>query len=197
MQEQSDLNDRLSLIERMIAEGRCSTEHWGWCFVLWGVAYYVAMAWSAWGPASELAWPVTMVAAAALTAIVVARRSHDRAETTIGRAVGSVWFATGIAMFVLLASLGFSGQVEFHTFVAIIAGMMGAASAASGMILKWRAQLACGAFWWAAAVAACFGTHAQVMAVFLAAIFFCQIVFGAYAMVREARRQSRGDVAHA
>ena len=36
--QQQDLNDRLTLIETMIAEGRRSTESWGWTFVLWGVA---------------------------------------------------------------------------------------------------------------------------------------------------------------
>ena len=46
----------------MIAEGRRTTESWGWTFVLWGVAYYVAIAWAALGH-STLAWPVTMIAA--------------------------------------------------------------------------------------------------------------------------------------
>ena len=46
---EQELKDRLSLIESMIAEGRRKTEGWGWTFVLWGVAYYLAMAWSVWG----------------------------------------------------------------------------------------------------------------------------------------------------
>ncbi len=33
-----DLNARLKLIEDMIAEGRRSTQSWGWTFVLWGFA---------------------------------------------------------------------------------------------------------------------------------------------------------------
>ena len=41
--EEQELKDRLSLIESMIAEGRRNTESWGWTFVLWGVAYYVAI----------------------------------------------------------------------------------------------------------------------------------------------------------
>ena len=51
---EQELNDRLALIERMIAEGRRTTESWGWTFVLWGVVYYVAIAWSAWSPARDL-----------------------------------------------------------------------------------------------------------------------------------------------
>ena len=34
---EQDLKDRLSLIEQMIAEGRRTTESWGWTFVLWGL----------------------------------------------------------------------------------------------------------------------------------------------------------------
>ena len=43
--EEQDLKDRLSLIESMIAEGRRTTESWGWTFLLWGVAYYIAIGW--------------------------------------------------------------------------------------------------------------------------------------------------------
>ena len=46
---EQELKDRLNLIETMIAEGRRKTESWGWTFVLWGVAYYVAIAWSSCG----------------------------------------------------------------------------------------------------------------------------------------------------
>jgi len=50
--------------------------------------------------------------------------------------------------------------------------------------------------WWACAVFACFGKSGQITVVFLAAIFFCQIVFGIYAMVLESRRNRR-EMAHA
>jgi len=57
MQDQTseqELKERLSLIESMIAEGRRHTESWGWTFVLWGLVYYLAIAWSAWG---QRVWP--------------------------------------------------------------------------------------------------------------------------------------------
>ena len=50
-----ELQDRFSLVENMIAEGRRTTESWGWTFVFWGIAYLVAMAWSS-GDQSRL-WP--------------------------------------------------------------------------------------------------------------------------------------------
>ena len=99
----------------------------------------------------------------------------------------------GISMFLLLLSLGISGRFDQHIFVAIIGAMLGVAKAASSMILKWKMQIACAVVWWAAAVAACFGTdNAEPSVVFLVAIFFCQIVFGVYAMICEARAAQAG-----
>ena len=42
---ESEIRERLNLIENMISEGRRTTESWGWSFILWGVAYYIAIAW--------------------------------------------------------------------------------------------------------------------------------------------------------
>ncbi len=185
--EEFELKDRLNLIENMIAEGRRTTESWGWTFVLWGIAYYIAIAWSVWGR-SSLAWPVTMIAASLVTGIVASRMSHDRPETTLGRAIGSVWIAMGISIFVLMVSLAFTGRLEEHSSVAIVGAILGMANAISGLILKWKMQIACAVAWWVAAVGACFGSENQSSIVFLVAIFFCQIVFGIYAMIRESQR---------
>jgi hypothetical protein len=194
--EGQELKDRLNLIENMIAEGRRTTESWGWTFVLWGVAYYIAIAWSTWGK-STLAWPVTMIAAGVITGIVASRHTNSQPETTMGRAIGSIWIAMGISMFLLFMSMGISHRFEEHVFVAIIGAMLGMANATSSMILKWKMQFACAVVWWAAAVAACFGSENQSTIVFLAAIFFGQIVFGIYAMICESRRHRIQGAAHA
>jgi hypothetical protein len=94
-------------------------------------------------------------------------------------------------------SMGISRRFEEHVFVAIVGAMLGMANATSAMILRWKMQFACAVVWWAAAVAACFGSENQCSIVFLTAIFFCQIVFGIYAMVRESRRQRQQGAAHA
>ena len=182
-----ELKDRLELLESMLAAGRRTTENWGWTFVLWGVAYYVAIAWRNLAH-SNLAWPVTMIGAAILTCIIAARKRPQAPETTMGRAVGSIWISLGISMFLLFMSLGFSNRMEFHVFVAIACAMLGMANATSGMILKWKMQLTCAVVWWIAAIAACYGSQMQTFVVFLAAIFFCQIVFGIYAMIRGSKR---------
>ena len=194
--EELELKDRLSLIESMIAEGRRSTETYGWTFVLWGVAYYVAIAWTAWGLYRSLAWPVTMVAASALTGVFASRQKHSRPETTLGRAMSSIWTAMGISMFIVLMCLAISGRYDLHIFVAIIGAMLGMVNATSSLILKWKMQFACAVVWWAAAVVACFASEAKTGIAFLAAIFFCQIVFGVYGMILESRER-RQEALHA
>lgn len=208
MQEQTnerDLNDRLTLIATMIAEGRRSTVDRSWTFILWGLAYYVAIAWSTWGFGwaiwghNVLAWPVTMACAVVLTWALAMRkyRQGNRPATTMGRAISSIWIAMGISMFMLLFCLGVSGRTDQQMFVAVIATLLGLTNAASGMLLRWKQQFACGVVWWLAAAASCFGTVAQSTIAFLVAIFFCQIVFGIYGMMLEARGQKVRGAAHA
>ncbi len=63
-----ELTERIVLIESMMRAGRKSTEYWGWNFLLWGIAYLVAVAWSNFLPqagGARLAWPVTMIFAVA------------------------------------------------------------------------------------------------------------------------------------
>jgi hypothetical protein len=194
---EQELKDRLSLIERMIAEGRRNTESWGWTFVLWGVVYYLAIAWSAWGHRAW-AWPVTVAIGVIVTIVVASLRGDDRAGTTLGRAIGSIWMALGISMVVLFPALGLSGRLtDQHVFVAVVSAILGMANGASALILRWKVQLACAVVWWVAAVAACFGTESQSMIVFLVAIFLCQIVFGIYGMIAEAQERRPRNPIHA
>jgi len=190
--QELELKERLSLIENMIAEGRRTTSSWGWTFVFWGVAYYVAIAWTAvyhW----PWAWLVTMTGAWMVCVIIMISQSKQKKQpqrmprTTIGRAITSIWFAMGVSMILLFPALGFSGRLNQHIFVAIIAAMLGVANGASGILLRWKAQIASAMVWWAATVAACFGSDDRCTVVLVVAIFFCQIVFGVYAMIFEAR----------
>jgi uncharacterized membrane protein YfcA len=191
--EAQELENRLSLIESMIAEGRHTTENWGWVFVLWGVAYYIAILWATLGH-TYLAWPVTMTSGVVLTMFIGIRKGRKQPGTSIGRAIAALWMAMGISMLLLFPALGASGRMDPHSFVAVVAAMLGATNAASSVILRWKAQFATAVTWWAAAVASCFGSLLQLLIVFLVAIFFCQIVFGVYAMISEARRRQQGAV---
>jgi fatty acid desaturase len=197
--EELELKDRLSLIETMIAEGRKTTERWGWTFVLWGVAYYVAIAWATWGH-SNLAWPVTMVATGLLTAVVASRMGSKEPDTTMGRAIWSIWIAVGVSLFVFCLSASIAGRIDQQTFIAAVAAMLGTANAASSLILKWGAQFFCALAWWTAAALSCFASVTQSTVLFLTAIFLGQIVFGTYMMISEAREKrasGKSGAAHA
>jgi hypothetical protein len=194
--EDLELKAQLNLIETMMAEGRRSTESWGWTFLLWGVAYYVATAWATLGH-SNWAWPVTMIAASVLTGVLGVRVSRGHPETTLGRAIGAVWTAMGVALFAVLVALGVSGHYDIHAYTAIIGAMLGAANGASSLILKWKMQSACALIWLGSGIAGCFGSDTQASIAFLAAVFFCQIVFGIYAMSRDARRRRQYGAVHA
>jgi hypothetical protein len=190
-----ELKERLSIMERMIAEGRRTTESWGWTFVLWGVAFYVALAWSAWGY-SVWAWPVTMLIAIIVTVVVASSKAGNHPETTLGRAIGSIWVALAVSMFVLFLALGVSRRLtDPHMFVAVISAILGMANGASALILRWKVQLACAVAWWVAAVVSCFGTDALSTIVFLVAIFLCQIAFGIYGAIAESQvRKHRASI---
>lgn len=193
--QRQELQDRLNLIESMIAEGRRKTESWGWTFLLWGVACYVAMAWATLGH-SNWAWPVTMSVAWGVTAVVSSAKRRNRPRTRTGSSIGFIWAAVGISMFLLLISLSISGKADQHVMMACLSAMLGTANAASSMVLKWKAQFACALVWWSLTVFACFGTGDALTIAYLAALFFCQIVFGIYAMICDARRKRLQGVAH-
>jgi hypothetical protein len=200
MQDQAterELTERLSLIENMIAEGRRHTESWGWAFVLWGVAYYLAIAWSQWGH-SGWAWPATTLIAVIVTIVVASSKAGNHPQTTLGRAIGSIWIALGISMCLLFPALGLTGRLtDQHVFVAVISAILGMANGASALIIRWKVQFACAAVWWLATVAACFGTEVESTRVFLVAIFLCHIVFGIYAVIAEAQEHKRRGPVHA
>ena len=158
---ENELHDRLALIESMIAQGRRTTARWSWSSVLWGVAYLVAMSWSAWGPHREFAWLICVGAALLLSfAIPMLGRGKTtpgkNPETTLGRAVGSIWLGLGVSMVLLFPALGLSGRLgDVHIFIAVVAAFLGMANGACAVMLRWKVQFACAVLWWATSVAAC------------------------------------------
>jgi hypothetical protein len=191
---QQDLSERFALIENMIAEGRRKCASWGWSFLLWGIAYYVAIAWSVYGGPSRgwIAWPVTMITAGVLTSVLASRLKRSRPSTTLGRAVSAIWGTMGTVLFLVLMALGISGRADLHLIVAIAAAMLAVANGVSSIILRWKMQFVCALVWLATALGACFTTTNMQSAILsLGAIFFCQIVFGVYAMILDMRSNRR------
>lgn len=184
--DRDDLRARLDVIESMIAEGRRSTGRWGWIFVLWGVAYLVATAWSTLGH-SQSAWPVTMVLASVVCTVAIKRTQRSEPMRGLSRAVGVTWCVSGVSLFLILFCLGISGRYDIHVFLTIIGGMLGLAHAASSLMLRLKSQMLCALLWWAAGICGCFLTEKQASLAFLAAILLGQVVFGLYVMLVEGR----------
>jgi len=194
---EQEINDRLALIQQMLTEGRRGTASWGWTFVLWGIAYYAAMAWTHWGH-SAWAWPITVAIAIVLTLILASAKSVHHPATSLVRAVTSIWVALGISMCLLFIALGFSGRLaDQHVFMAVISAILGMGNGASGILLRWKAQFACALVWWISAVTTCFGSVNQSTIVFLIAVFLGQIVFGLYASLSRSQAHNNDGPAHA
>lgn len=198
---EGELAERIALIESMMRDGRKSTEEWGWNFLLWGIAYFVAVAWSSYLPHSGgplLAWPITMIFAVLLTVGIARRRTRNKPRTEKSRALQAIWTAMGCGIFVFAFPVAFSGHYEAQSFMAAIEVMLGIAHVASGSFLRWKAQIVVGALWWAAAIASCFVEGNGVAYVFLGATLVCMIGFGIYLMIREGRDKARAaEVQHA
>jgi len=198
-----DINERLALIESMMQAGRKSTEYWGWNFLLWGIAYFVAVAWSSLLPRAGgplLAWPITMIFAVLLTVGIARRRTRNMPRTEKSRALQAIWTAMGLGIFVFAFPVAWSGHFQAQSFMAGIEAMLGIAHVASGSFLRWPLQIVVGAVWWVAAIASCFVNGNGIAYVFLAATLVCNIGFGIYLMIRESRDKARagaGEVQHA
>ncbi|MGD0628778.1 MAG: hypothetical protein ABR987_05470 [Terracidiphilus sp.] len=193
--DELELKERLGLIGTMIAEGRKTTRSWGWIFVLWGAAYYLALALTA-ATHSPLAWPATLMSALAAMAVVIWRNRSRQPVTTVARALGAIWSAMAISLCILLFALMVSQRLNHQIFVAVLGAMLGTANAASSILLRWKTQFACAAVWWTVAATVCLSSVATSLMVLFAAIFLCQIVFGAYGMIAENRERDQG-AAHA
>ena len=108
-----ELTERIVLIESMMRAGRKSTEYWGWNFLLWGIAYLVAVAWSSFLPQAGgqwLAWPVTMIVAVVLTIAIARRRTRNKPRTEKSRGLQAIWMAVGWGIFVFAFPVAYSGN---------------------------------------------------------------------------------------
>jgi hypothetical protein len=152
-QDPAELIQRLELIERMVHEGRQVTEHWGWAFVLWGVGHLAALAGSAvWPDTPGIPWTLTMWGCGLIMVVVASvKRRRQSARGATSRAVGAIWSGFACSILLIIAARP-SGLVAPRLFVALILLLLGSAHMASGIVLRWRAQRAVGAVWWAASL---------------------------------------------
>ncbi|MGC1781623.1 MAG: hypothetical protein WA708_03800 [Acidobacteriaceae bacterium] len=188
---QSELVSRIELIEAMLREGRSRTEYWGWVFVLWGVAYMIAIGWSYSFVIPQLAWTVTMVVAGILTVIIAIKKTRAKTKTPLGRAISAIWCGIGISIFIFCFAAAYSGHSEPHSYIAAVLLFIGAANCASSIALRWLGQFVVALLWWISAVVTCFVPVHWIIPIVLIDAFFGFLCFGIYLMIRESRDRRR------
>lgn len=192
IETRNELVSRLDLIESMMTEGRRTTEYWGWVFVLWGIAYLIAIGWSFAPATQQFAWPVTMVVAGILTAILASRKARTKSSRTpLGRAIGGIWAGVGISIFIFCFAAASAGHFEPHAYIAAVLILVGAANCASSIALHWRTQFLVALLWWVSGAVVCFVPEHWIVVIVLIDAFFGFIAFGIYLMVRERRDRRR------
>jgi hypothetical protein len=181
-----ELLARIELIERMVSQGRRSTEYWGWCFALWGTGQLTAIAWATLGGRPGLAWGVTMATCGIITGLVVARKkAAQQAETLVSRSLGAIWLCFGISISLMSFVGNPAGVFTVRSFCTVFLALIGMTNVSSGIILRWPLQVVIGIVWWLAAIFAMLGSEKMVPWVQIAMIFFGEVVFGLYLMARE------------
>ncbi len=195
MDKANDLQQRVELIERLVQEGRHGCEAYGWIFFVWGLGYFASLTWDCYLPFTQanLPWSIFMPLCGVIMGVIGwRRRQMRRVKSTVGRAVGLGWMAATVPLCVCvflenLATPPHGAAGLAHGFVSLCL-ILGIPNMASGLILRWRIQIAVAILWWLGAVAFVFiQTMPQLVAVAFALTVLCWIAFGLYLMVMEAR----------
>jgi hypothetical protein len=187
--DRKEMLDRLKLIETMMAEGRRSTQRWGWIFLLWGIGPLIAMWWAADWPHAAWAWPLTMGVCIVINGLVVkARQWRGESESITMRSVGAVWMCAGITVMLLAVGAVWSGMRDFRGVYAALFGLAAVAHGASSMILRWRAQFLAALVWWVASAMAYAVPAARLADLAAWALILGNVVFGAWLAYCERRR---------
>jgi len=187
--DRKEMLDRLKLIESMIAEGRRSTQRWGWSFLLWGIGPLFAMRWAAHWPHPGWAWPVTMGVCIVVNGLVVkARQRRGEPETTTMRSVGAVWTCAGVTVVLLAVGAVWSGVVEFRCVYVALFALAAVAHGASSLILRWWPQFLAALVWWVAGAMAYVAPAARLADLAAWALVLGNVLFGAWLTYCEWRR---------
>jgi hypothetical protein len=194
-----ELVQRVALMEEMIAEGRQSTARYGWMFVLWGLTYFAAIAWTVYLPYTEWAWPVCIAACSAVFGVVWTRqpRVGGKIDNLRRHSLDAVWQVIGGGIILYLIAVIVSGHGQEPGYLAAVLFFNGLANGVSARILRWWPQGVAAAIWWACGTAMLFfTTRTEELALFVTATFCGMIVFGLYAMWLE-RRAAALELHHA
>jgi hypothetical protein len=187
--DQGEVEDRLKLIETMMAEGRRTTERWGWVFLLWGLGPLIAMLWAARWPNAAWAWPVTLGACVIVNGVVVKlRKRGGEARTAAMRSIGAVWACTGVTVLLLGFGAVFAQTMDLRFLYVAVFALAAVAHGASSVILRWKAQFLAALVWWIASALALVAPEARLQEISVWGLLLGNVVFGAWLSYCEWRR---------
>ena len=149
----------LSLIKKMMEDSRSLNIDNGIHYIFWGILVTVALLINyamlllkVSGNYIGLSWFILMLSGALIDGIIARRQSKSSKVTTFtSRIMGSLWFASGIAMF-MYGFLGSISKAYNPVFICpIISTSLGISYFTSGAIqqIKWLQNISFG--WWAGA----------------------------------------------
>lgn len=176
----------LAVIRKIMEDSRYTVEYNGIHFIFWGVLvtfclianYFMILDGTA-DKYSGMLWAILMPLGAVADFFIgwkVAEK--NRVSTFAGRLLGSLWLASGIAMF-MFGFLGpLSGAYKPVFISPVISTALGISYFASGSIqqLPWLRNLAFG--WWAGAALMFLWPGKQTLLVFAVMMLFLQVVPG-------------------
>lgn len=184
--ENSELQDRLKLIETMMEEGRKSTQSWGWSFLLWGLGPLLAMWWTDRWPHAAWAWPVTMGLCILINGLVLAaRKRRGISKTTTSRALAAVWRCAGATVLLLACGAVWSGAIELRALYVALFALAAVAHGTSSLILRWWPQFLAALVWWVAGALAFVVPAAELQWLAVLALVLANVVFGGWLTYRE------------
>ena|SRR5215475_9602034 len=188
--EQSEIINRLKLIEEMMAEGRRNTQRWGWVFLLWGIGPLIAMFWETHWPHSPLAWPVVLAACTILNGVLITiRKRTGEGRTITMRSVGAVWASAGLTVLLVALGSAISGALELRSMSVVLFALVAVAHSASSIILRWPAQFFAAVVWWAACLAALRLPISRLHLLSMITLFVGNVAFGSWLTYREWSKQ--------
>jgi hypothetical protein len=187
--DQKEMLDRLKLIETMMAEGRRSTERWGWSFLLWGIGPLIAMWWVARWPYATWAWPVMMGVCIVTNGIVLKTRNRQGATTTSTRSIQAVWKCAGATVLLVSFGAAWSGAGDLRSLLIALFALAAVANGTSSLILQWWPQFLAALVWWVACALAFVLPVDRLGELAAIALILANMAFGAWLSYCERSRK--------
>jgi hypothetical protein len=150
----------LSVIKKIMEDSRKAAHDNGWHYIFWGalvsislVANYILALMRINMKYAGLMWFIAMTTGAIIGAIIERKdKNKRRAHTFAGKMLGSLWFASGISMFIFGFVGTMTGAYNPVFICPVVSTALGVAYYTSGALqqIKWLKNLSYG--WWTGAV---------------------------------------------